>query len=98
MPCSMVLALWAFFGSAGRSRVAVALLIFAFLCFAVVNYGGMRAVARQRLEACKILATEECGQNPVLIKQPFPITLDPPTITGVTVVHIGGDVMTIAAI
>jgi hypothetical protein len=99
---SIAVALLAFFGAATRSRITTLLMTVAFVGFAVVNYLGMRDVAQQRIDVCKVLAKEkwedcEKGQ-PLIITQPLAITLHPPTIAGVRTLHWGSDVLVICAI
>jgi len=94
---TIVLARLAFFGAHGRDRITAVLLTVAFIGFAVVNYGGVTGVAQQRLDVCRHLANRECVA-PVTIEQPIVVTLSPPRVWEVGLLHISGDVLVIGAV
>jgi hypothetical protein len=101
---TIILALMAFFGTVKISseiKYVMGILILAFIAFATVNLGALREVDQQRIDAKALIeqgafrkdtAPDEATAR-LLLKD-----MNPPTIAGVTTLHIIGDLFTIAAI
>ena len=95
---TITLAILAFFGAANRTRLTAWLTTIVFVAFAVLNWGGLAGVAQQRLDLCRAITHMECLGSPISIQQPFAMTLNPPTIRALTVVHAAADILTIFGI
>ena len=76
-------------------------MIVAFICFAAVNLGALREVDQQRIDARDLIekrafkkesAPDETSLSTILHH------LNPPGLSGLTVFHVTGDILTIAAI
>jgi len=100
---TVVLGLIAFVGSVKSPSRLTALVLFlsiAFCGFALVNLGGLYSVAKQRIAsrdiAVDLSAHEpENGRN---ARDAIIRTMTPPAESGVIVVHVLGDVLTLAAL
>jgi len=104
---TIALALIGFFGTAHRSTTLAAILTGAFIGVAIVNLGGMRDVAGQRVALRRLLDKASKATAASVFRAPLPSTevidtylssVHPPLVFGVVATHVVCDVVVIAAI
>jgi hypothetical protein len=101
---TIVLALMAFFGTVkitSRIKYVIGILILAFIAFVIVNLGALREVDQQRIDAKALIEQGAFKEDTALDQDSVRQLLkdmNPPSIAGVTTLHIVGDLFTIAAI
>lgn len=101
---TIVLALMAFFGTvkiSSETKYVVGILILAFIAFALVNLGALREVDQQRIDAKALIEQGAFRKNPDLNETTVRLLLkdmNPPSLAGVTTLHIISDLFTISAI
>jgi len=101
---TIVLALLAFFGTvkiSSKMKLITGILILAFIGFALVNLGALREVDQQRIDAKTLIEQGAFTKAPDLNEATVKLLLrdmNPPSLAGVTTLHIICDLFTISAI
>lgn len=102
---TIILALMAFFGTVKitpRIKYVIGILLLAFIAFASVNLSALREVNQQRIDARTIIEQgmfkrDNAAPDQAVAEQLLK-DMNPPSIAGVTAMHITGDVLTVIAI
>ncbi len=101
---TIILALMAFFGTikvTSRIKYLIGILILAFIAFAIVNLDALREVNQQRIGAKALIEQGAFKKDDALdqatVRQLL-INMNPPSIAGVTTLHIIGDLFTLLSI